>query len=159
MAGELTLKSGWGKKNFLALVITAAVTLAVALPVLRMLASRAENGQLGLMTQVGVAIVVPIVIWLLYPQMRTLLGGEARQTLHWSLWDGVLTLGDAVIPQNTIKMVYCWKKNDSWTINIETTGKNYLLRALDEGTEKDRSIQRLYDLVDALGYRSQWKEV
>jgi hypothetical protein len=55
-------------------------------------------------------------------------------------------------------MVHCWQKNGAWTINIETTGKNRLLKSAD-GADAEDSIQSLYDLVEALGYRSQWKEV
>ena len=49
-------------------------------------------------------------------------------------------------------------RSGAWTINIETTGKNRLLKSAD-GADAEDSIQSLYDLVEALGYRSQWKEV
>lgn len=158
MSGEVTIKSssGW-QSRLLALIITAAVTLAVMIPIMRTLETRAQT---GMMTQIGIAILVPVLIWLLYPQMMKLLPGSAKknQTLPWSIQNGTLTLGGAVIPQNTIKMVHCWQKEDAWTINIETTGKNYLLRSV-EGEQAARSVRQLYALVDALGYRSQWREV
>ena len=67
----------------------------------------------------------------------------------------LLTLGETEIPQKTIKMVYCWEKDGDWTVNIETTGKNQLLRSVEGDA---RSVRQLYALVDALGFRSQWRE-
>ena len=113
--------------------------------------------QAGLMSQIGIAILVPVLIWLLYPQMMKLLpGGKgACETLRWTIRDGVLKLGETEIPQKSIKMVYCWEKDGSWTVNIETTGKNQLLRSVEGDA---RSVRQLYALVDALGYRGQWRE-
>lgn len=158
MSGELIVKGGGGKKTALSLILTAALVILVMMPMARVLQT---NLQTGMLTQIGIAILVPILIWLLYPQMAKLLpGGKdgGKQTLRWSIQNQTLTLGDTEIPLSEIKMVYCWKKNDGWTVNIETTGKNVLLRSLDEGAEAERSAQRLYDLVEALGYRAQWKE-
>lgn len=158
MSGEVTIKSssGW-QSRMLALLITAVVVIMLTLPVVRSLTARAQT---GMMTQIGIAIVVPVLIWLLYPQMMKLLpGGQKKnETLRWSIQSGDLTLGETVIPLRTIKMVHCWQKEGSWTINIETTGKNQLLRSA-EGEEAARSVRQLYALVDALGYRSQWREV
>lgn len=154
MSGEVTIKhSGGWQRRLLALAITAAITILVMLPMVRMLQARLQT---GLMTQMGIAILVPVLIWLLYPQMMKLLPGEksACETLRWTVRDGVLTLGEAVIPQKSIKMVYCWQKGDDWTINIETIGKNHLLRSVEGDA---RSVRQLYALVDALGYRSQWR--
>ena len=67
----------------------------------------------------------------------------------------LLTLGETEIPQKTIKMVYSWEKDGDWTVNIETTGKNQLLRSVEGDA---RSVRQLYALVDALGFRSQWRE-
>ena len=148
MSGELTIKRSGGWRKAAALGITAAVILLVMLPMARMLSARL---QAGLMTQIGIAILVPVLIWLLYPQMMKLLPGGKRacETLRWTIRDGVL------IPLKTIKMVYCWEKDGNWTVNIETTGKNQLLRSVEGDA---RSVRQLYALVDALGYRSQWRE-
>lgn len=156
MSGELLVKNQKGGKSALSFLITAAVVLAVMLPMARMLLG---SDKTGLLTQIGFAILVPVLIVLLRPQMdRLLSGGKAPVgTLPWRIADGALTLGETVIPLKTIKMVYCWQKGSAWTVNIETTGKNQLLRSVD-GDDEEESVQRLYELVDALGYRSQWKE-
>ena len=154
MSGELTIKRSGGWQKAAALGITAVVILLIMLPMARMLSARLRS---GLMTQIGIAILVPVLIWLLYPQMMKLLPGakSASETMRWTIQSGVLTLGDAVVPQKSIKMVYCWEKDGSWTVNIETTGKNQLLRSVEGDA---RSVRQLYALVDALGYRSQWRE-
>lgn len=157
MSGELIVKNNDAKKNLLAFLVTAAVVLAVMLPMARMLLNRA-NG--GLATQLAIAVLVPVLIVVLQPEMMKLFAGGKTpvSVIPWSVRNRVLTLGDVEIPQKSIKMVHCWQKNGEWTINIETTGKNRLLRSAG-GADAEDSIQSLYDLVDALGYRSQWKEV
>lgn len=159
MSGELIVKNNDSKKSLLAFLITAAVVLAVMIPMARVLLTRAQT---GLMTQIAIAVLVPVLIVVLQPEMTKLLSGGKNKntvaTIPWSIRNRVLTLGDVEIPQKNIKMVHCWQKNGAWTINIETTGKNQLLRSA-EGADAEDSIQSLYDLVDALGYRSQWKEV
>lgn len=156
MSGELIVKNKKGAKWALSFLITAAVVLVVMVPLARMLRTQLERGT---MTQIGFAVLVPVLIWLLHPQMLKLISGgkQGVQSVRWTIQNGTLTLGDVAIPLKTIKMVYCWQKNDAWTINIETTGKNQLLRSVD-GPEAERSTQSLYDLVEALGYRAQWKE-
>lgn len=157
MSGELIVKNKKGGKGFLSFLITAAVVLAVMIPLARMLRVQLEKGT---MTQIGFAILVPVLIVVLRPEMEKLLSGgkEPNMALPWSIANGVFMLGETRIPLKTIKMVYCWQKGSAWTINIETTGSNQLLRSVD-GPDKEESVQRLYELVDALGYRSQWKEV
>ena len=157
MSGELIVKNKKGGKGFLSFLITAAVVLAVMIPLARMLRVQLEKGT---MTQIGFAILVPVLIVVLRPEMEKLLssGKEPNMALPWCIANGVFMLGETQIPLKTIKMVYCWQRGSAWTINIETTGRNQLLRSVD-GPDKEESVQRLYELVDALGYRSQWKEV
>ena len=158
MSGEVIVKNKSGSKGTLSFLVTAAVVLAVMLPMARVLLTRIQT---GLLTQIGIAVLVPVLIVVLRPEMDKLISGgkqEPVQTIPWSIQNRILTLGETEIPMKTIKMVYCWQKNGRWTINIETTGKNQLLHSA-EGAEAEDSIQSLYDLVDALGYRSQWKEV
>ena len=157
MSGKLIVKNKNGTKSVLSFLITAVVVLAVMIPMARMLLTRAQT---GLLTQIGIAILVPVLIVVLRPEMDKLLSGgkQISNTLPWVIQNGTLMLGDTEIPLKTIKMVYCWQKGSAWTINIETTGKNQLLRSVS-GPDEEESIQRLYELVDALGYRSQWKEV
>ena len=149
MSGELIVKNNDSKKNLLAFLITAVVVLAVMLPLARML-----------LTQIAIAILVPVLIVVLQPEMMKLLSGgrKVTSTIPWSVQNRVLMLGDAEIPMKSIKKVHCWQKNGTWTINIETTGKNQVFHSAD-GADAEDSIQSLYDLVDALGYRSQWREV
>ena len=157
MSGELIVKNKGGAKGALSFLVTAALVLVVMLPLARMMLTRMATGML---TQIGIAILVPVLIVVLRPEMEKLLPGGKQTTelLPWVIRGGVLTLGETEIPLKTIKMVYCWQKGNAWTINIETTGKNQLLRSVG-GADEEESVQRLYDLVDALGYRSQWKEV
>ena len=158
MSGELIVKTKGGSKSVLSFLITAAVVLAVMLPMARMMQNLLEKGT---MTQIGFAILIPVLIVVLRPEMEKLLTGgrkEPVRTIPWSIRNRTLALGDTEIPMKSIKNVHCWQKNGRWTINIETTGKNQLLHSA-EGAEAEDSIQSLYDLVDALGYRSQWKEI
>ena len=158
MSGEVIVKNKSGSKGTLSFLVTAAVVLAVMLPMARVLLTRIQT---GLLTQIGIAVLVPVLIVVLRPEMEKLFSGgkqEPVQTIPWSIQNRILTLGETEIPMKTIKMVYCWEKNGRWTINIETTGKNQLLHSA-EGAEAEDSIQSLYELVDALGYRSQWQEV
>ena len=157
MSGELIVKNKNGSKSALSFLVTAVVVLAVMLPMARVLLTRMET---GLLTQIGIAILIPVLIVVLRPEMDKLFSGgkQVADTLPWSISGGTLMLGEKAIPLKSIKMVYCWQKGSAWTINIETTGRNQLLRSVS-GPDEEESVQRLYELVDALGYRSQWKEV
>ena len=157
MSGELIVKNKNGSKRALSFLVTAVVVLAVMLPLARMLRTQLEKGT---MTQIGFAILIPVLIVVVRPEMEKLFfgGKQVTEILPWSISSGSLMLGDTEIPLKTIKMVYCWQKGNAWTVNIETTGKNQLLRSVG-GPDEEESVQRLYELVDALGYRSQWKEV
>ena len=157
MSGELIVKNKNGSKRALSFLVTAVVVLAVMLPLARMLRTQLEKGT---MTQIGFAILIPVLIVVVRPEMEKLFSGgkQVTEILPWSISSGSLMLGDTEIPLKTIKMVYCWQKGNAWTVNIETTGKNQLLRSVG-GPDEEESVQRLYELVDALGYRSQRKEV
>ena len=158
MSGELIVKNKGGSKSVLSFLITAVVVLAVMLPMARMMQNLLEKGT---MTQIGFAILIPVLIVVVRPEMEKLLSGGKQnpvRTIPWSIRNRTLTLGETEIPMKSIKNVYCWQKNGRWTINIETTGKNQLLHSA-EGADAEDSIQSLYDLVDVLGYRSQWKEL
>ena len=157
MSGELIVKNKNRLKSALSFLVTAVVVLAVMLPLARMLRTQLEKGT---MTQIGFAILIPVLIVVVRPEMDKLFSGgkQVTEILPWSISSGSLMLGDTEIPLKTIKMVYCWQKGNAWTVNIETTGKNQLLRSVG-GPDEEESVQRLYELVDALGYRSQWKEV
>ena len=57
MSGELTIKRSGGWRKAAALGITAAVILLIMLPMARMLSTRLRS---GLMTQIGIAVLVPV---------------------------------------------------------------------------------------------------
>ena len=59
----------------------------------------------------------------------------------------------------TIKTVHCWTNRSALgtadgglTINIETPGKNRVLRSLRSGQEAETSDRLLRELVEAMGY-------
>ena len=159
MSGELIVKSKSGFRGGISFLLTAVVVLAVMLPLARMMKNLLEQ---GMMTQIGFAILVPVLIVVLRPELEKLLPGGGQkgttEVLPWVIRGGILMLGETEIPLKTIKKVYCWQKGNAWTVNIETTGRNQLFHSVS-GPEEEESVQRLYELVDALGYRSQWKEV
>ncbi len=102
----------------------------------------------------------------LYPVFTGLLGGrKAVEPTPWTCTEDALVLGGDRIPRESIRMVHCWQDRDAlgnrsagWVVNIETTGRNRLLRSLDEGADAEQSVQQLRALVTALGYGSQWNE-
>ena len=87
------------------------------------------------------------------------------KTSSWRVTPDTLYLGETAIPRSSIRQVYCWPNRDAlghkgtgWTINIETTGKNQVLRSLTEGEDLERSVQQLRAMVVALGYGDRWEE-
>ena len=157
MSGELTLDSGgWWKNRLLAAVLTAAATLLIDLPVIRLLASR---GVEGIAMQASSGVLTLALCWALYSMFSQYLPKAAdTRTVTWVLTADTLTLGTDAIARDTIRMVHCWKKENGWTVNIETTGRNRLLRSLSAGEDAKRSALQLRALVIALGYQAQWKE-
>ncbi|MBQ9330770.1 MAG: hypothetical protein IJ221_07325 [Oscillibacter sp.] len=162
MSGELTLerKSVWSVA--LALLASAAVTAAVMLLCMRHLTIPDEK--LGPMLMV--AVLAYILFRVFYPAAEELLfHGRAAATVAWTVTAETLAIGGRTIRRADIKNVYCWPNRDAlgnaqagWTVNIETAGKNELLRSLTRGAEIDDSVRRLRELVAALGYGSQWPE-
>ena len=161
MSGSLLLKKeGAWKEGLPAVVITAVLTFLCVWPLVRRVP---QKGMLpGLM-----AALVTYLLWRgLYPALAGLFqrGGKSY-SLSWTLDETLLTLGEARISRESIKMVHCWPGRDAlgtkhpgWTVNIETTGKNYLLRSLEGGEEQEASERSLRALVEALGYGSAWVE-
>ena len=119
------------------------------------------------LTGMGLAITAALTAYVLFRVLYPIFDqafskGERGEGGTWRVTPDTLYLNDAAIPRNTIKMVHCWPNRDAlghagtgWTVNIETTGKNQLLRSVEGDA---RSVRQLYALVDALGYRSQWRE-
>ncbi len=161
MRGELILKnSGRWKQTLPAIALTAVITFACVWPLMTRV--QAE----GLMRGVMAALVTYILFRVLYPVLVKMMpGGDKDSTVIWELTGDELHLGEDIVPLHTIKMVYCWPNRDAlghqlpgWTVNIETTGKNRVLCSVEEGADCASSVQRLHDLVTALGYGEHWIE-
>jgi hypothetical protein len=162
MSGEVTLKNngaGWHSAAAVGLTI-AAVGLCGGLAHGYW---NVENRWAGSI----VAAVVAYVLWrMLYPAIARLLPQrEAVQTVAWTLTEDTLTIGGDVIPRSAIRQVHCWPNRDAlgsalagWTVNIETSGKNRVLRSVTEGDRANASARQLRELVEALGYGRRWDE-
>ena len=160
MSGELMLKKSEGGRYVLTLLLACA-----AAGVLTWIAlSRLHMG--GLALTVTAALLCYVLFRVLYPAVSQLLGkGEAVRTVTWTVTGDALVLDGRNIPLDSIKQVHCWPNRDAlghsepgWTVNIETTGKNQVLRSLKEGENVERSARQLRALVIALGYQSRWPE-
>ncbi|SFP48121.1 hypothetical protein SAMN05216343_10829 [Oscillibacter sp. PC13] len=159
MSGELILENGsWGRTLF---ALVGSIALSVGLTFLMVSRLSME----GLTLAVVAALTAYVLFRLLYPVFFKAFPQQKSQALTWTVTPDTLTLGQTVIPRSTIKMVHCWPNRDAlghagkgWTVNIETTGKNQLLRALTEGEDAARAARQLRALVIALGYGSQWTE-
>ena len=101
-----------------------------------------------------------LISWMLYGLLdRALPSTIPIRTVDWSLTEDALTLGGQAIPRDTIRQVHCWPNRDAlghslpgWTVNIETTGKNRVLRSVRSGAEAETSERLLRELVETLGY-------
>ena len=158
MSGELILETNQNWKRVapaLLLSCIAAGALSVALLNLVHLE--------GMGLAVTAALVVYVLFRIFYPALEKRMPGGGSRTAVWTITGTDLTLEGRTIPLRSIKNVYCWPNRDAlgvtnpgWTVNIETTGKNLLLRSLREGEEAERSALRLRALVVALGYEDNW---
>lgn len=161
MSGELLLKASSARRT--ALSVAGAVLAAGFVTFLFLRLSPLEEG----LARAALAAVLAYVIFrVFYPVIAGALGrGQTGRTVAWRLDGETLDLGELKIPRASIKMVHCWPNRDAlghqgagWTVNIETTGKNQILRTLTEGEDLERSVTGLRALVAALGYDSQWQE-
>lgn len=160
MSGELMLKKSDSGRYVLTLLLACA-----AAGVLTWIALSRLHME-GLALTVTAALLCYVLFRVLYPAVSQLLGkGEAVRTVTWTVTGGTLVLDGRNIPLDSIKQVHCWPNRDAlghsepgWTVNIETTGKNQVLRSLKEGENVERSARQLRALVIALGYQSRWPE-
>lgn len=158
MSGELTLeKSGWPR---LAATVAAVCALDAALMVFLL----PHLHLTGMAQAVVCALTAYLLFRLLYPAISALLPG-GQQSVSWSVTATELRLGGQTVDRDTIKMVHCWPGRDAlgnrrsgYTVNIETAGKNFLLRSASEGQDAEKSAAQLRALVSALGYGRQWPE-
>lgn len=159
MSGELTLENSTWRRMLL--VLLPSVILSGALTYLTVFRLPLE----GLGLAITAAVLVYVFFRLLYPFLARLFPQSGDGSVTWVVSRSALTLGDRVIPLDAIQMVHCWPNRDAlgntscgWTVNIETTGKNLLLRSRGDGEEGKRSARQLRSLVIALGYGSRWTE-
>ena len=162
MSGELLLKNNGGRQTVPAVVLACVGALALSL-----LFARYTPLENDLARGAVLALLAYVLFRVFYPVCADLFSkGEANRPGTWRVTEDTLYLNDTVIPRSTIKMVHCWPNRDAlghggtgWTVNIETTGKNHVLRSLTQGADAERSAQQLRAMVIALGYGSRWPEV
>ena len=163
MTGELILENGGWKRRLPAAAATAVLALLVVWPAVKLMVRRGVH---GLMLQVSTAVLALVLWWVLYPVVSRLFSKrEGREPVRWTLTGDRLTIGEDVISLDTIKTVHCWTNRSALgtadgglTINIETTGKNRVLRSVRSGAEAETSERLLRELVEALGYGARLPE-
>ena len=157
MTGELILEnSGW-KRRLPAMAATAVAEAAVVWPAVALMLRRGVH---GLMLQISTAVLALVLWWVLYPAVSRLFFREGEHgRVRWTLTGDSLTIGEDVIPLGTVKAVHCWANRSALgtadgglTVNIETSGKNRVLRSLRSGQEAETSDRLLRELVEAMGY-------
>lgn len=161
MTGRLILEAeGTWKRTALVWLLSFAVTVAIVVPLASFLPWE------GLARGAVIAIVTYVLMRCAYRLFSTLLPQrETVRQVEWTVTEDALILDGKTIPRSAIRNVHCWPNRDSlgystpgWTVNIETDGKNELLRSLTEGTPAETSAALLRQLVAALGYGRSWPE-
>lgn len=160
MSGELLLKNHSWRQVLPGLLLAAAAAAGVTFWALQYLPLE------GLAQAAVAALIAYVLFRVLYPVCTGLFSkGQTASAGTWRVTEDTLYLNDTAIPRSSIRQVHCWPNRDAlghtgagWTVNIETTGKNHLLRTLTEGADADRSIRQLRAMVVALGYGSQWTD-
>ncbi|MBU5625825.1 hypothetical protein KQI82_02600 [Oscillibacter sp. MSJ-2] len=110
------------------------------------------------------ALLAYVLLRVFYPAFDHLLpGGKREESVDWVVSASALTLAGKSIDRSGIRAVHCWPNRDAlgndkpgWTVNIETDGKNILLRSLTGEDRAEQSAQALQSLVEALGYGGAW---
>lgn len=158
MSGELILQ---GTDSWKRIVPALLLSCIAAGGITVLVFSRLHLEGMGL--AVSAALVVYVLFRIFYPACEKLLPGGGTKTVIWRMTGTDLILGEKTIPLRSIKMVHCWPARDAlghqspgWTVNIETTGKNLVLRSLKEGDQTESSALRLRAMVMALGYEDNW---
>ena len=147
MSGTILVEGRYAARQRLAAaLITAAVTAVITLAAV-MLAQR--QGMAGIGLQAFSAALALVVLWVLFPAVCRILPHGAEK-IRWSLTDQALTLGETVIPLSQVRRLHCWQIREEITLNIETKGKNILLRCVD-GELRQQSVDSLQLLAAALG--------
>ena len=153
MSGELLLENRIGKYDILALAGTAALVGAVMF-LISPLVPLSEPVARGAV----IALATYVLFRVCYPFLRGRFHNSGAQSVHWELSGDALALGERIIPRSAIRNVYVWPNRNALgqtrpglVVNIETDGKNELLRSLTRGDEIEVSVERLKELARALG--------
>ena len=162
--GKLILEQRDWKRPTLVWGASFLLTVAVLIPLAKALPWE------GLARGAVLAIAAYVLMRCAYRVFSAVLfRGEAdtagSRTVTWTVTEDTLTLDGTTIPRSAIRNVHCWPNRDSlgfstpgWTVNIETDGKNQVLRTLTEGSPAETSAALLRELVAALGYGRNWPE-
>ena len=158
MSGELLIKTHSWRQVVPALLLSAAAAAGVTFLSLQYLSLS------GFARGAVAAFIAYVLFRVLYPVCAGLFSGSrTAQAGTWRVTPDTLYLNDTAIPRASIRQVHCWPNRDAlghagagWTVNIETTGKNHLLRTLTEGEDAERSVRQLRAMVVALGYGDRW---
>lgn len=160
MSGELLLQTRSGWRTALAVLLSAVLSGGTAFACLKRLPAEGAGFRIF-------AVVMAYVLFrLLYPVCGKLFpAGRDAGSGTWTVTPDTLYLNGTAIPRSAIKAVHCWPGRDAlghagggWVVNIETTGKNHVLRSRAEGEDRERSAGQLRAMVEALGYGDRWRE-
>ena len=160
MSGELLVKTHSWRETLPGLALSIAVAAGVTLLAMQYLSLT------GFARGAAAAAIAYVLFRVLYPVCTKLFSrGTSARAGTWRVTPDTLYLNDTAIPRASIRQVHCWPNRDAlghagagWTVNIETTGKNHLLRTLTEGEDVDRSVRQLRAMVVALGYGGRWAD-
>ena len=161
MTGKLILEAeGNWKRTALVWLASFAVTVVIVVPLSFCVPLE------GLARGAVIAVATYVLMRCAYRLFSTLLPRqEVMRQMTWTVTEDALILDGKTIPRSAIRNVHCWPNRDSlgysrpgWTVNIETDGKNELLRSLAEGAPAETSAALLRELVVALGYGRSWPE-
>ena len=161
MSGKLLLEpdAQWGRS------VPAAIISVLASFLLVVVSYSALETQVdldGIAFQVAAVVTAYILFRFIYPVVAGWMGRGEEQTIPWMLTEESLTIGPRSIPRQSIRKVHCWpgrnalgQSTGNMVVNIETTGKNRVLRTLS-GARAEESAASLEQLVRALGYGDAW---
>lgn len=149
MSGEISVMKRDVKTEICAFALAAAIAFVGVMLLFRYVnASGFARGAVG-------AFSAYVLCRIFYAALSN--GGESRR-IAWELTGVALILDGETIPRETIKGVYCWPARDAfghslngWTVNIETTGRNILLRLMASSDDVEQSAREMETLISALG--------
>ena len=151
MSGKLLLEpdAQWGRS------VPAAIISVLASFLLVVVSYSALETQVdldGIAFQVAAVVTAYILFRFIYPVVAGWMGRGEEQTIPWTLTEESLTIGPRSIPRQSIRKVHCWpgrnalgQSTGNMVVNIETTGKNRVLRTLSGARAEDHDRKRGVD--------------